>query len=200
MLKVNEIFESIQGEGRHAGRPALFIRLSGCNLACSWCDTKYHTEGREMSERDLAAEIEKSSQKIVIWTGGEPTLQLNQIKEVILLTHKKHHLETNGTYQDFDDLAIFDYICFSPKTKEVARELSRSIPLDTSFSDIKVVTDLKDTGTDMLAFATILMPLSTFNHFKDQAIKERVWNYCRDHGIRYSPRLHIALYGQKRGI
>ncbi|MFH7835137.1 MAG: hypothetical protein QXL51_00900, partial [Candidatus Aenigmatarchaeota archaeon] len=66
--------------------------------------------------------------------------------------------------------------------------------------DIKIVTDLNNIGTNMIKYATILMPLSTFNKKKDIEITRKVWNYCIKHNIKFSPRIHIYIWGKKRGI
>ena len=110
---VNEIFESIQGEGRYAGMPALFIRLSGCNRNCEWCDTKYHNEGKEMAIHEVVNEIKKSHRDLVVWTGGEPCLQKHHVWLVLdNATDVKHHIETNGTIKDAKFLNRFGYIAF----------------------------------------------------------------------------------------
>lgn len=76
MLTVNEIFHSIQGESTHAGRRCVFVRLTACDLRCSWCDTPYaFHEGRKMSLDDVLAEVERYDCDTVELTGGEPLLQ-----------------------------------------------------------------------------------------------------------------------------
>ena len=76
MLTVNEIFHSIQGESTHAGRPCVFVRLTACDLRCSWCDTPYaFTEGRKLSVDAVAAEVTAYGCRLVEITGGEPLLQ-----------------------------------------------------------------------------------------------------------------------------
>ncbi len=79
LINVNEIFTSVQGEGTRAGMPCLFVRLQGCRLRCSWCDTPYALDHREMglmmSSRDLVAEVEKAGVRFVEFTGGEPLEQ-----------------------------------------------------------------------------------------------------------------------------
>ena len=76
MLTVNEIFHSIQGESTHAGRPCVFVRLTACDLRCSWCDTPYaFHEGRKMSVDDVVAAVEAHGSRLVEITGGEPLLQ-----------------------------------------------------------------------------------------------------------------------------
>ena len=69
-LKICEIFPSIQGEGKTVGELAIFIRLSGCNLKCNFCDTPYHNEGKEMTNDEIVAEIRKYEIKRLVITGG----------------------------------------------------------------------------------------------------------------------------------
>lgn len=75
MRKINEIFYSLQGEGYHTGTPAVFIRFSGCNLKCPFCDTQ-HEEGRWMSDKEILEEVGKYPAATVILTGGEPPFGL----------------------------------------------------------------------------------------------------------------------------
>jgi 7-carboxy-7-deazaguanine synthase len=76
VLTINEIFHSIQGESTHTGRPCVFVRLTACDLRCSWCDTPYaFTEGRKMSIDDVIACVDTYGCDLVEITGGEPLLQ-----------------------------------------------------------------------------------------------------------------------------
>ena len=76
MLQVSEIFHSIQGESTHAGRPCVIVRLSGCNLRCAWCDTRYaFHDGRPMSVDEVLGEVARHGCDLVELTGGEPLLQ-----------------------------------------------------------------------------------------------------------------------------
>ncbi len=85
VLTVNEIFHSIQGESTHAGRRCVFVRLTACDLRCSWCDTPYaFVEGRKMSIDEVVAEVDRHGCDMVELTGGEPLLQ----KEVYPLIHR----------------------------------------------------------------------------------------------------------------
>ena len=80
MLTVNEIFYSIQGESTYAGRPCVFVRLTACDLRCSWCDTPYaFVEGRKVSVDDLVREVERHDCPLVEITGGEPLLQERRV-------------------------------------------------------------------------------------------------------------------------
>jgi 7-carboxy-7-deazaguanine synthase len=99
MLTVNEIFHSIQGESTHAGRPCVFVRLTACDLRCSWCDTPYaFTEGRKMSLEDVVADVEARGEKLVEITGGEPLLQKEVYPLMAALLARGHEvlLETGG--------------------------------------------------------------------------------------------------------
>lgn len=111
-LNVNEIFYSLQGEGGRTGQASIFIRLAKCNLACSFCDTDFE-RGVKMSPEQIFREIEVYNCKWIIWTGGEPTLQLSD--ELVALFKEKGYLqaiETNGTRRV---PAGIDYITCSPK-------------------------------------------------------------------------------------
>ena len=111
-LTVNEIFYSLQGEGGRVGRPSIFIRLSKCNLRCSFCDTEFES-GEDMTLEEILTEIEKFGCKWIIWTGGEPTLQLTDEMVVFFKTNGySQAIETNGTRKVPKGL---DYITCSPK-------------------------------------------------------------------------------------
>lgn len=119
-MKVVEIFESIQGEGSFLGMPAIFVRLGGCNLKCSFCDTaeswRDWDKGIEMEIGDIAAKTLEFKPEIVVITGGEPTIQgekLYKLAKQLKQFGKKVHLETNGTVDVEHD--YFDWIVCSPK-------------------------------------------------------------------------------------
>jgi 7-carboxy-7-deazaguanine synthase len=99
MLTVNEIFHSIQGESTHTGEPCVFVRLTACDLRCSWCDTTYaFHEGRKMSIDDVLAEVDAYDCPLVEVTGGEPLLQqgVYALMDRLLATGKQVLLETGG--------------------------------------------------------------------------------------------------------
>lgn len=99
VLTINEIFHSIQGESTHTGRPCVFVRLTACDLRCSWCDTPYaFTEGRKMSIDDVVAQVEGYRCDLVEITGGEPLLQreVYPLMEQLLASGKTVMVETGG--------------------------------------------------------------------------------------------------------
>lgn len=99
-LKVNEIFNSIQGEGPYTGTPATFLRLSGCNLNCKFCDTN-HEQKQELSinmvKNIIYENMEKHKTQILVITGGEPLLQYDELKQLIHQLNCPVQIETNGT-------------------------------------------------------------------------------------------------------
>lgn len=99
-MKINEIFYSIQGEGKWSGLPNIFIRTTGCNLRCLFCDTIYaYDAGKEINIEEIVKNISKYHSKYVCITGGEPLLQKNIIKLIEILIEKNYKicLETNGS-------------------------------------------------------------------------------------------------------
>ena len=120
-IKVSEIFTSFQGEGPYVGTPATFLRLYGCNLDCEWCDTDISTY--EMLSVDDVAEIlltqmEFNNIKTLIITGGEPTLQMEEIKRLIkeLPDDIRIQMETNGSI--FEYIPEIEYVISPKEDKE----------------------------------------------------------------------------------
>ena len=152
-IKVSEIFTSFQGEGPYIGTPATFLRLYGCNLNCKWCDTDISTY--EMLSVDDVAEIlitqmEFNNIKLLVITGGEPTLQMEEIKRLIkeLPEDIKIQLETNGSI--FEYLPEIDYVVSPKEDKEKVFENYYKYEnvffkfVITSQEDIDEVISLKD--------------------------------------------------------
>lgn len=100
IIKVNEIFESLQGESSFAGLPCVFVRLTGCNLRCAWCDTKYaYSEGNIMKTAEVAETVNSSQAGLVEFTGGEPLIQKEALIEAadLICRSKTVLVETNGS-------------------------------------------------------------------------------------------------------
>ena len=115
MKKINEIFYSLQGEGANTGIPAVFVRFSGCNLRCSFCDTQ-HENGSMMSDDEIVAEVNRYPKaRIVVLTGGEPSIFIDRefVEKMKLATGKTIAIETNGTTPLPDNI---DWVTLSPKT------------------------------------------------------------------------------------
>ena len=112
MKKVNEIFYSIQGEGYFTGTSAVFVRFSGCNLKCPFCDTE-HLGGKMLSDEEIVTEIERHPALHVVLTGGEPCLQITyDLVDKIKATGRQVQIETNGTLVPPINV---DWVTCSPK-------------------------------------------------------------------------------------
>ena len=156
MFKVNEIFYSLQGEGRNTGRAAVFIRFAGCNLRCSFCDTEFDSY-REMSAEEIVDAIGVWPSRFVVLTGGEPTLQVDDAFVDLLHQHGYEvAMESNGTRPAPRNL---DWLTVSPKDWGKASggwwtEHSSHI------NELKIVFD-EDTPENL---STLHPPLSTLHH------------------------------------
>ena len=117
MYELVEMFESLQGEGRHAGRPCAFVRFAGCNLRCPWCDTDFSPRF-SISLDDLVEEVSRFRSRSIVLTGGEPTLVADMPELVAALKKRGFWIavETNGSCAA-DWLAFVDYLSCSPKAE-----------------------------------------------------------------------------------
>ncbi len=113
MRKINEIFYSLQGEGHHTGFPSVFIRFSGCNLACPFCDTQ-HDDGILMTDDDIIRAVNLYTAGWIVLTGGEPCLHIDNdfVRMLKRTTGKRVAIETNGTLSVPEDI---DWVTVSPK-------------------------------------------------------------------------------------
>ena len=182
-MRVNEIFYSLQGEGRHTGTPAVFVRLAGCNLKCSFCDTDFaaHTE---MTEEEIVARVAAFPASLVVLTGGEPTLQITS--RLLGLLHeagKRVHIETNGTHPLPD--GPIDWVTCSPK----------GAPLHIGrIDELKVVYE----GQDMSQYDGIeaqcysLQPCDTGNAARNLQLQRQTIDYILQH-----PKWHLSLQTHK---
>lgn len=112
-MRVNEIFYSLQGEGAYTGCAAVFVRLSGCNRRCDFCDTDF-AAFTEITEAEIVNAASKYPAEIVVITGGEPALQLNSdLVDALHAAGKRVHVETNGSLPLPENV---DWVTCSPKT------------------------------------------------------------------------------------
>jgi 7-carboxy-7-deazaguanine synthase len=146
---VSEIFKSIQGEGKNQGRPCIFIRLAGCNLRCSWCDTAYAwTGGESLEVSQVLDRVWRLNGTHVCLTGGEPLLQRDEVLEMLKkfsIHGYSVEIETNGT-QDFRDMQQFAAICMDVKCPSSGEQSDLSLlRFITAWDCVKfVVADIED--------------------------------------------------------
>jgi 7-carboxy-7-deazaguanine synthase len=224
-MKISEIFYSIQGEGTLTGVPSVFVRTSGCNLRCTWCDTPYTSWEPQGEERDIESigqEVDRYGASHVVITGGEPMIA-PQIDE---LTHRlKQHItiETAGTV---DAHVRCDLMSISPKLAnstphtreegrwaarhdrlryqpEILKRLTQLYPHQLKF----VITDPNDL-TEVHAVVeaigvsksrVLLMPEGIDSAILADRSRWLV-EICKREGYRFSPRLQIDLWGNRRGV
>ncbi len=143
-LLVNEIFYSIQGESTHAGRPCVFVRLTGCNLRCNWCDTQYaFHEGRRMTLAEVLERVLGYRCELVEVTGGEPLLQAaaNRLLEMLVAAGKTVMVETSGASDvsqlDPRVIKVMDLKC--PGSGEAERNLWSNLDHLTARDEVKLV-------------------------------------------------------------
>lgn len=186
MMRINEIFYSLQGEGRHTGTPAVFVRFAGCNLKCSFCDTD-HSRSVEMTEEEIVKEVRQFPARFVVITGGEPSMQVTAS-----LIEKLHAegcyvaMETNGTYELPEDCQI-DWITCSPKEKPL--KLHR-------IDELKVVYEGNDEGVDRYANVEAkeyrLQPCDVKDETQNKANLQGAIGYCLKH-----PKWKLSLQTHK---
>jgi 7-carboxy-7-deazaguanine synthase len=227
-MRLAEIFYSVQGEGRLLGMPSVFIRTSGCNLRCRWCDTPYTSwkaEGKEWSVEMILRRVTKYPTRHVVITGGEPFLTSE-------LTELTARLEVSGAHITIETAAtVFkavscDLMSVSPKLsnstpwhKEKGRfaamheERRVNLPVIRQFMaeydyQLKFVVERKSDFTEVReileklknddASRVLIMAQATTR----QDLREKgrwIVDLCKKHGYGYSHRLHIELFGNRRG-
>jgi 7-carboxy-7-deazaguanine synthase len=227
-VKISEIFYSIQGEGILAGVPSVFLRTSGCNLRCTWCDTPYTSwkpEGDDLPLDDILADVRGRGSSHVVVTGGEPMIQ----QEIVQLTQRLKDLdlhitiETAGTvYQPVtcDLMSISPKLANStPTLREDGRwaaqhdrlryqpHVLKQLMAEYSYQLKFVVSDPGDLAeietilkeTDAARGRVVLMPEGTSSETLSERARWMV-DICKREGFRYGPRLHIDIYGNQRGV
>ncbi|HUE12166.1 MAG TPA: 7-carboxy-7-deazaguanine synthase QueE [Steroidobacteraceae bacterium] len=223
-MKIAELFYSLQGEGALVGVPSVFIRTSGCNLRCSWCDTPYTSwqpEGTEFTIEQILDEVKAHPARHVVVTGGEPMI----LPDVTPLTERLRALGLHITIETAGTVCrpvACDLMSISPKLSNstpagewaerhdrlriqpaVLRELMERYPYQLKFviakpDDLAEVRALLETlRADRER--VILMPEGTG---RDVLRERSLWlaEICKEEGFRFSPRLHVELYGNQRGV
>lgn len=227
-MKVAEIFYSVQGEGMLVGVPSVFVRTSGCNLRCTWCDTPYTSwapEGVDMTVEQIATEVQRHGASHVVVTGGEPMIApgIADLTERLKAQGQHITIETAATVAAAvacDLMSISPKLANSTPTEReggrwaaqherlryqpvILRQLLSSYPYQLKFvialeDDLnEVASMLPEIGADRSR--VVLMPEGT----DAETLRERgKWlvEICKREGFRFSPRLHVDLWGNRRGV
>jgi len=223
-MKIAEIFYSLQGEGSLLGVPSVFVRSSGCNLRCSWCDTPYTSwqpEGDEIPVDEIVARVLAYPARHAVLTGGEPMIQPQLVPLSLALRKAGWHItiETAGTVDS--DVAC-DLMSISPKLANSTPAGDWAIRHENTRINLPVLRTLMARCAYQLKFVVaapedmveirslvatlgadpghvILMPEGR----SPDLLRERsLWlaPICLEHGYRLSPRLHVDLWGDRRGV
>ena len=227
-MLISEVFYSLQSEGAFVGRPCVFIRTSGCNLRCVWCDTPYTSwspQGETRTVDQLMADTERWGEvRHVTITGGEPMLQKDVAPLVDALRERGHFvaIETAGTI--YHDEVRPDFFSLSPKLRNSypSKEDDRELRIHRSNNTFDQLRRFIDSGVDY-QFKFVVQGdddteeiLSVINRFRIdkekvflmpegtsvEPLKSRalvVSDICKREGLAYSARLQIDLWGNRRG-
>lgn len=196
-MRVNDIFYSLQGEGRNTGRAAVFVRFSGCNLRCSFCDTDF-SSFREMTSDEIIKEISQYPARFVVLTGGEPTLQVtvafvNQLHEAGF----EVAIETNGTLPIPENI---DWVTVSPKGSPFSTSPLGEGYVGRKADEIKVIFDGKINPEDYLSFPQegisevffYLQPCDVGDPVRNKEIVDACVAYIKEH-----PQWRLSLQTHK---
>lgn len=227
-MRISEIFYSLQGEGRLVGTPSLFIRTSGCNLRCVWCDTPYTSwrpEGSSWPLAKILRRVDQSPASHIVITGGEPLLapEIEDLTAALRKRRKHVTIETAGTL--FKPVHC-DLLSLSPKLANSTpwkkqrgkfaaghEERRLNYPVLQSYLDrydyqLKFVVDSEADFGEIRSIIGRLRNLDPARVMimaqgttRQQLEEKRRWIVpaCLEHGYSFSPRLHIELFGNRRG-
>jgi 7-carboxy-7-deazaguanine synthase len=238
-MKISEkIYQTFQGEGKSLGKPVLFLRTSGCNLACIWCDTPFtwnwvtskfkhpkkydkNKEIRIISVEDIIIELDSFKVKNLVISGGEPMLQQQEIVELLTVLRSLGwwiEIETNGTIVPSDIfLHLIDQINCSPKllnSGEDNHKYKRIVPSALKKLASSLKTNFKFVVQNRRDIEEILNIINTYNiesprvylmpegstKEEQERIQLEIQAICLEYGFNFTPRLHILLFGDKRGV
>jgi 7-carboxy-7-deazaguanine synthase len=227
-MKIADLFCSIQGEGRLTGVPSAFVRTTGCNLRCGWCDTPYTSwepAGEHLSIAAILDRLATFPTKHVVVTGGEPMLLPEVVDLCGALREDGYHITIETAATVFRPVAC-DLASLSPKLSNstpwqreggrwaVRHDRLRLRPdvirafMDLCDYQLKFVIDRPQDVEEVLALLetlpgvdrtrVLLMPQGVT---REELARRGPWveDVCREQGFRYCPRLHIELYGNTRG-
>ena len=183
-MRVNEIFHSLQGEGYNTGKSAVFVRLSGCNLQCPFCDTDHDTF-HEMSEDQIAEEVSQYPANLVVITGGEPAIQLTEtLIDKLHAIGKTVAVETNGTLPLPSNL---DWITVSPKEDFVG--ITGRVAISRA-DEVKVIFDGEHPVSDfgIAALHYFVQPCDTGDEAKNGIITKKCVEF-----VKQNPRWQLSL-------
>jgi organic radical activating enzyme len=194
VLDIVEIFESLQGEGGRAGDLSCFVRLAHCNLDCSFCDTIWNKPQRYLSLEQIRAQLSEYKSKWIIWTGGEPTLQLtDDIVEYFKHYGYKQAVETNGTNVVPGGI---DYIACSPKIGTTTLRLNFPNGVDEFRYPVRFNQSIPNIGDLPRAAKYYLSPIFVGDKKVRKAMSKKNIDFCIEY-IREHPEWSMSMQQHK---
>lgn len=179
-LRVNEIFCSLQGEGFYTGTAAVFLRLSGCNMKCTFCDTRHETF-QEMSIEQIVSAVSAYTPRHIVITGGEPCMQLTRhLTDALHTAGFFIQMETNGTLP-LPDGAEVDWITCSPKKDKISLAKVHELKVLCYGGDEAIISQRLKPYENFPAQEYRLQPLDTGNEEKNAIIINDTINYITNH-------------------
>jgi len=228
-MRLAELFYSIQGEGKLMGAPSVFVRVSGCNLRCVWCDTPYaswNPEGPKETVAEIADRASAFGAHHIVITGGEPMIMPDLAELCVALKSRNHHITVETAATIFEPVKL-DLASLSPKLSNstpTLREEGRFARVhEQNRLNLKVIQQFLDTSPEFQLKFVVSDPADVAE-INDLLKKLKGWSagdillmpegtdretlesrsgwiseVCKREGYRFCPRLQIMLYGNQRG-
>ena len=224
-MRISEIFYSVQGEGTLAGVPSVFVRTSGCNLRCSWCDTPYTSWRPEGDDRTIDTIVDQmtafTSARHVVVTGGEPMIAPGIVElsqrfrtlgmhitfetagtvfapvacDLMSISPKLANSTPDGVFHDRHEQLRIQPDVLARLTREYNYQLKFVVAQESDLTELQAIAKMVDAPPEKI----ILMP----EGITSEVLSERgpwIAELCKTHGYRFGPRLHVYLYGNRRGV
>jgi len=228
-MRVSELFYSLQGEGKLIGVPSVFVRASGCNLRCVWCDTPYASwepEGDQQSVAAIVDAIAKHPTAHVVLTGGEPMIMPDIVELCDALAERNYHITMETAATVYKPVKIH-LASLSPKlsnsTPHTRQDGKFAVMHEQQRLNVPVIQQFIDASEDFQLKFVVARPqdmneihalLAQLHHWRPADVQlmpegtdvttlhsRTAWidSVCKQTGFRYTPRLHVELYGNRRG-
>ena len=225
-MKISEIFYSVQGEGKYIGEPAVFVRLFGCPVNCSFCDSRFSIEGTKWEElkiREVVNRVKKYNCNNVVITGGEPFMQRSQLSELVDILYIENFMvfiETAAVYtiDNSHERSLFNsckLVTISPK-ESWARQIGLSEYVKVVRDNYMIVPDrtilkfvYENEGSEefiknFIKAGDFRVPVYILpqSRNREELVKNLpvVIEYCKRENFIVSDRLHIVAWDDKRGV
>jgi len=214
-MRISETFYSISGEGVHAGIPAMFIRLQGCNLRCGYCDTKYAQDPSGGIELKADEIVSNNKSRWVVITGGEPLMQEGELELLVDTLHlqkKKVEIETNGSFhppiwfRSADSWSVdvkcpcsgLSYGTFKTQWLTKLRKQDQLKFVVGAVEDLRFVNSF--ISSSRVRPTLLISPMTNDDGKWNTEWLQQCTEFCKENDVRLSLQLHKIIWGNKRGV